>query len=123
MGRQGSRDRRSSNRSNQNKRYGSARKSTLEERHRSEVETMDKKANQRFSSEPAPMGFPTEMEEPRTFSFDWTLSPVPLSSEEQVAGAVMRRGEFGWVEDERLDEIAAFVEDQNMSLDQALSLR
>ena len=123
MGRQGSRDRRSSNRSNQNKRYGSARKSTLEERHRSEVETMDGKANQRFSSEPAPMGFPTEMEEPRTFSFDWTLSPVPLSSEEQVAGAVMRRGEFGWVEDERLDEIAAFVEDQNMSLDQALSLR
>ena len=35
----------------------------------------------------------------------------------------MRRGEFGWVEDERLEEIAVFVEGQNMSLDQALSLR
>ncbi|MDA8758601.1 hypothetical protein N9M83_00005, partial [Candidatus Poseidonia alphae] len=106
MGRQGSRDRRSPHRSNQKKRYGSTRKSALEERHLSEVKTMDGKANQRFSSKPSPMGFPTEMEEPRTFSFDWTLSPVPLASEEQVAGAVMRRGEFGWVEDERLEEIA-----------------
>ena len=123
MGRQGSRERRSPHRSNQKKRYGSTRKSSLEERHLSEVKTMDGKANQRFSSEPAPMGFPADIKEPRTFSFDWSLSPVPLASEEQVAGAVMRRGEFGWVEDERLEEIAAFVEGQNMSLDQALSLR
>tara|TARA_X000001036_G_scaffold83940_1_gene75983 strand:+ start:2941 stop:3978 length:1038 start_codon:yes stop_codon:yes gene_type:complete len=123
MGRQGSRDRRSNRPSNRQKRYGSTRKITLEERHKEEVQTMDEKAGKRFDAKPSPMGFPSEMEEPRTFSFDWVLSPVPLSSEERVADVVMRRGEFGWVEDERLDEIAEFVKGQNMSLDQALSLR
>ncbi|MCH1540450.1 MAG: C15orf41 family protein [Candidatus Poseidonia sp.] len=122
MSRQPSRGRRTS-RSSRPKRYGGTRKATLEERFANDVRAMDERARTRFSREPLPMGIPAGSEEPRSFSFEWALSPVSLSAEEKVAEVVVRRGEFGWVEDERLEEIETFVEQHAMSLEQALSLR
>lgn len=69
------------------------------------------------------MGFPDEIKAPNNHSFEWHVNPVPLKDEETLAKFVIRKGEFGWLEDSRVDEIANFVEDKNMTLDQALSLR
>lgn len=111
------------NRNNRQRRYGSTAKKTLEERNAGIIEEMETQARGRFEQQPTPMGFPKEMIEPKTFKFDWNISPVPLKDEEAMAGKVMRKGEFGWLEDERVDEIAAIAKDYKMTLEQALSLR
>jgi hypothetical protein len=69
------------------------------------------------------MGFPADTPEPKAFSFEWATIPVPLKDEEAMAGKVMRKGEFGWLEDERVDQIAVLAEGYKMTLEQALSLR
>ena len=66
------------------------------------------------------MAFPKDMEPPRTFHLSWTPQPVPLKAEERVASLVVKRGDFGWLSDERVDAIAAQVESEQMNLDQAL---
>jgi hypothetical protein len=95
----------------------------LEERHAEAIAQMDLSANGRFELKEAPLGFPEGMEDPRTFNFTWTTNPVPLKDEEALAKQVLRKGEFGWLDDDRVDELAAIVEHHNMTLDQALSLR
>ena len=105
------------------KRYGGTSKAVLEERHSEAIAHMDSNANGRFERKEAPLGFPEGMEEPRTFNFTWTTNPVPLKDEEALAKQVLRKGEFGWLDDDRVDELAAIVEHHNMTLDQALSLR
>lgn len=105
------------------KRYGGTSKALLQERHAESIATMDLSANKRFDRDEAPLGFPEGMEEPRTFNFTWTTEPVPLKDEEALSKLVLRRGEFGWLDDERVDELAVIVSDHNMTLDQALSLR
>ena len=105
------------------KRYGGTSKAVLEERHAEAIAQMDLSANGRFERKEAPLGFPEGMEEPRTFNFTWTTNPVPLKDEEALAKQVLRKGEFGWLDDDRVDELAAIVEHHNMTLDQALSLR
>lgn len=115
-----------SNRSGSNrrpKRYGGTPKALLQERHAESIAAMDLSANKRFDRDEAPLGFPEGMEEPRTFNFTWTTEPVPLKDEEALSKLVLRRGEFGWLDDERVDELAVIVSDHNMTLDQALSLR
>jgi len=115
-----------SNRSGSNrrpKRYGGTSKAQLQERHAESIAAMDLSANKRFDRDEAPLGFPEGMEEPRTFNFTWTTEPVPLKDEEALSKLVLRRGEFGWLDDERVDELAVIVSDHNMTLDQALSLR
>ncbi len=112
------------NRSNRKpKRYGGPSKASLEERHAERIAEMDLKANKRFDSSERLMGFPAELEEPRTFNFTWTTNPVPLKDEEALSKQVLRRGEFGWLDDDRVDELAQIVKNHNMNLDQALSLR
>ena len=113
---------RSRNRQN-NKRYGTTRKSVLIERSAEFVEAAQKKANQRFDLAEKPLGIPEEMAEVKKFSFDWKNSPVPLKDEESLSKFVLRKGEFGWLEDDRVQEIADFVDKKKMTLDQALSLR
>lgn len=110
-------------RNNRQRRYGSTPKSTLEERNASEVARMEEQARSRFEQSPLPLGFPEDTPEPKTFSFDWATVPVPLKDEEAMAGKVMRKGEFGWLEDERVDQIAVLAEGYKMTLEQALSLR
>ncbi|HJL96944.1 MAG TPA: TPD domain-containing protein [Candidatus Poseidoniaceae archaeon] len=118
-----SRNNRGGNRNKRQRRYGSTAKKTLEERNATVIQEMETQARSRFKQQPTPMGFPKDMIEPKTFKFDWEISPVPLKDEEAMAGKVMRKGEFGWLEDERVDEIAVIAKDYKMTLEQALSLR
>ena len=89
----------------------------------SEAKAMNKVAEKRFERQPRPMAFPVDLEAPRTFHLSWRPEPVPLQAEERVASLVVKRGDFGWLTDERVDEMAAALEDENMTLEQALSLR
>jgi len=84
---------------------------------------MNQRAEDRFQRSPPPMAFPESLDAPQRFDFEWELNPVPLSTEEKVASEVVQRGHFGWLEDDRVEEIATFVDSENMTLDQALSLR
>ena len=111
------------NRQNRPRRYGSTPRKTLEERNAGIIKDMETQARGRFEQTPPPMGFPEDMEQPQTFKFEWKLSPVPLKDEEAMSGEVMRKGEFGWLDDERVDEIAVIAKDYKMTLEQALSLR
>ena len=93
------------------------------EREEASTRVMNNRAKDRFTRSPTPMGFPDEPIQPSAFGLDWEVQPVPLGSEEVVANKVVRRGEFGWVDDDRVEEIARFVDDLPMTVDQALSLR
>ncbi len=93
------------------------------ERFASEINTMNVAAEQRFERTPLPMAFPEGMDPPRTFHLSWKPEPVSLKEEQRVASFVVKRGDFGWLSDERVDEIAASLDDEAMNLDQALSLR
>ena len=89
----------------------------------SEAKAMNKVAENRFERQPRPMAFPVDLEAPRTFRLSWRPEPVPLQAEERVASLVVKRGDFGWLTDDRVDEIAAALENEKMTLEQALSLR
>jgi hypothetical protein len=95
----------------------------LLERSKDYIEEVQERANQRFERKERVMGFPDEVLEPNNHSFDWQTNPVPLKDEEALAKFVIKKGEFGWLEDSRVDEIGQFVDGKNMTLDQALSLR
>lgn len=110
-------------RSSNKRRYGGPKRDNLMQQSAQEVAVMDQRALDRFDRTPRPMAIPETTPAPKTFRFDWALSPVPLASEERVADLVLRRGEYGWLTDERVEEIAQKVEDEHMSTDQALSLR
>ncbi len=80
-------------------------------------------ANNRFNQSPLPIGIPEDTPTPGHFSFDWENNPVSLKTESILASKVVRKGEFGWLSDERVAEIGEMVGDLDMTLDQALSLR
>lgn len=105
------------------KSHGGISKEILIERHSEFDNNAEKKANERFQIVPLPIGIPKDHPEPQHFSFDWLNKPVNLQSEAAVAAKVVRKGEFGWLDDERVNEIAQMVEKSDMTLDQALSLR
>ncbi len=96
------------------------------ERSKKELDEFNQRAKNRFDYEKTgiqPVGLPDDPSGAKPFSFQWTCNPVPLSDEEKMAGFVVRRGEFGWLDDDRVDEISAFAENLAISKDQALSLR
>lgn len=108
------------------RRYGGPRKATLIEQSKKERHEYNQRANDRFDYEKTgiqPVGLPDDPSGAKSFSFEWRCNPVNLSDEEKMAEFVVRRGEFGWVDDDRVDEIAAFAEPLSISSDQALSLR
>ena len=117
------------NRGGQNqkrKRYGGPRKSGLMERSKKELAEFNQRAMDRFDYDKTgiqPVGLPDYPSGTKSFSFQWVCNPVPLSDEEKMAEFVVRRGEFGWLDDDRVDEIAAFAEKLSISKDQGLSLR
>lgn len=108
------------------RRYGGPRKANLIEQSKKELLEYNQRANDRLDYEKTgiqPVGLPDDPSGAKAFSFEWTCNPVKLSDEEKMAEFVVRRGEFGWVDDDRVDEIAAFAEPLSISSDQALSLR
>ena len=110
---------------NKDKRHGSNKKnhSRLNKSNKDFVREAKARAEERFSQIKKPMAFPEGEWIPNTIKIDWKVKPVPKNIEEKVGNFVVRRGEFGWLEDKRMDEIANFVKDLEMNLDQALSLR
>ena len=118
------RDNRKTRRSTKKKkRYGGPKKKLLEERSAEYKSNARSAAKSRFSLSPLPIGIPNNFENPTDFSFEWDNNPVSLNTEGRIAGLVVKRGEFGWLSDSRVDEIADLVTDCEMTLDQALSLR
>ena len=117
--------RRHSNRQKKSKprHHGGPKKESLLERHAEFDSKARGDALERFDVSPLPMGIPEDHEPPRNFSFTWENNPVDLSTESILAKKVVRKGEFGWLSDERVDEIRQMVKELDMTLDQALSLR
>ncbi len=82
------------------------------------------RANERFDRKPPAMGLPTNLDPaPREIKMKWKLSPVPKNIEREVHDIVCRPGEFGFLDDKRVDEIAKLIGNRPISLEQALSLR
>ena len=70
------------------------------------------------------MGLESEIDPPpRNVELKWELNPVPKSVEREVHDIVTRPGEFGFLENDRVDEIAEQLGKRPISLEQALSLR
>ncbi|MDP6906954.1 MAG: TPD domain-containing protein [Candidatus Thalassarchaeaceae archaeon] len=92
-------------------------------KHSSDNETI-KRAKLRFEASPTPLGLEVEINPPpRNVSIDWKLNPVPSKIEREMHDIVVRPGEFGFLDDERVDEIAKLIGKRPISLEQALSLR
>lgn len=122
-GRGGGKRSRRNKKSGKKRKYGGPLKANLVERNSKHDKNARKVALSRFKSEPKPMGFPNDLSEPSSFSFSWANDPVTLKTESELANKVIRKGEFGWLPDERVAEIGKMVEKLDMTLDQALSLR
>ena len=108
------------------RRYGGPRKANLIEQSKKELEEYNQRANDRFNYEKTgiqPVGLPDAPTDVKSFKFEWKCNPVPLHDEEKMSEFVVRKGEFGWLADERVDEIAEFAKPLSISADQALSLR
>jgi hypothetical protein len=115
--------RRSGKDSSKPRRYGGTSKTTLLERHAEFDAAAKLSAKSRFDVNPRPIGIPKDTGEPRLFSFEWPNKPVALKTESLLASKVVRKGEFGWLPDDRVAEIGTMVDNLDMTLDQALSLR
>ncbi|NCF97074.1 MAG: hypothetical protein GWP21_04050 [Euryarchaeota archaeon] len=122
-GKKHNRNRRGGNSGKKPRRHGGPAKSSLIERHAEFDADAKTSAEERFSIKPLPIGIPKDFEEPRRFSFEWLNKPVSLKTESELATKVVRKGEFGWLPDDRVNEIGEMVDDLEMTLDQALSLR
>jgi len=89
------------------RRYGGPRKANLIEQSKKELLEYNQRANDRFEYEKTglqPVGLPDDPSDANSFSFTWKCNPVRLSDEEKMADFVVRRGEFGWLDDDRVDE-------------------
>jgi Pyruvate/2-oxoacid:ferredoxin oxidoreductase gamma subunit len=105
----GKRDNRRSNHNRSPKPYGGTKRSNLLERHAEFDENARGFALKRFTTNPLPMAIPKDLGEINDFEFTWSNSPVPLMTEGKIAKMVVRRGEFGWLSNQRVDEIAKEV--------------
>ncbi len=111
---------------NKNKRHGRSKKNNANSKSKANLNFVREaraRAEERFSRTEKPMAFPEGEWEPNSIEMEWKVSPVPKKVEKKVGAYVVRKGEFGWLEDKRMDEIAKYVKEMEISLDQALSLR
>jgi len=82
------------------------------------------RAIQRFKTKNRAMGIPEHIDpEPQTIEIEWPIDPVPLNVQKAVGKLIVKRGEFGFLETERVDEIARIIEEYPIGLEQSLSLR
>ena len=99
---------------------GNAPKETVEDKSSDSV----KRALARFNANPLPIGFPTEIDPPpKKIEVNWELNAVPKDVQKKAGEIIMRRGEFGFLPQERVDEIADQIQELSITLEQALSLR
>ncbi|MBI20198.1 MAG: hypothetical protein CMB73_06445 [Euryarchaeota archaeon] len=114
---------RSNNKNRRPKKYGGPSPEAIYTRNEAFIEEAKTRAEERFEVEPRKMGFPEDLEEAKSFSFEWVTNPVPLRDEEAASKIVIQRGEFGWLSEQRVDEIGDQIQDLKINLDQSLSLR
>ncbi len=82
------------------------------------------RAIRRFETKIRPMGIPENIDpEPETIEIEWPINPVPLDVQKVIGKLIVKRGEFGFLEEERVDEIAQIIEKYPIGIEQALSLR
>jgi len=82
------------------------------------------RALSRFSVKPRPMGLPKEIDPPpRRVEVSWKTNAVPKDVQRKAGNIACIPGEFGFLPDERVQEIAAKLGDLPITLEQALSLR
>lgn len=87
------------------------------------IKEAKERAEDRFSVNPKPLGFPDEFEPPNEVSIQWNTTPVKQRTERQACDLVMIPGEWGFLDDEAVGGIGERLEKHNMSVDQGLSLR
>ncbi|MAP38005.1 MAG: hypothetical protein CL879_00110 [Dehalococcoidia bacterium] len=84
----------------------------------------NERARTRYEVSPRLMGLPKTIDPPpRKISITWKNSPVEQKVERKVSELVVFPGEFGWLSDEQVDELAQRIEQHDIGLDQCLSLR
>ena len=81
------------------------------------------RAKERFIRNQKPMAFPTGKLQPQIINISWPVNPVPLQAEADAIARVVKRGEWGWLPDERVEDIGRQCKKLSITLDQALSLR
>lgn len=104
------------------RRYGGAPRTALLERYAEYDAEACAAAIARFSRNPLPMAFPENLT-PQRHDLVWSNSPVSLADEETASKVVIKRGEFGYLPDSRVEDIAQALKENQINTDQALSLR
>jgi hypothetical protein len=82
------------------------------------------RALSRFTVNPAQMGFLQEIDPPaRIVNVKWNLNAVKKSVQSKASPLVCSPGEFGFLPEERVQQIAKKIEKLDITLEQSLSLR
>ena len=83
-----------------------------------------RRALERFAISPSPMGIPESIDPPpQKIEIDWPVNAVAKAVQRKTGDIVSRPGEFGFLPQERVDEISKQISDLDITLEQALSLR
>ena len=78
----------------------------------------------RFDQSPPPMGIPETIDPaPREKQLKWQPNAVPKNIQKKVGNIVCKPGEFGFLPEERVDEIRGQIDHLPITIEQALSLR
>jgi hypothetical protein len=105
------------------RRRTSGKKPTLETNNGGDNEAIER-ALSRFSVDPAPMGFSQDIDPPaRIVNVKWKLNAVTKSVQTKASPLVCSPGEFGFLPEERVQQIAKKIEKLDITLEQSLSLR
>ena len=82
------------------------------------------RALSRFTADPRPMGFTQDIDPPaKIVNINWKLNAVPKSVQNKASPLVCSPGEFGFLPEERVEQIAKKIEKLDITLEQSLSLR
>jgi len=82
------------------------------------------RALSRFKVTPAPIGFSQDIDPPaRIVNIKWDLNAVKKSVQSKASPLVCSPGEFGFLPEERVQQIAEKIEKLDITLEQSLSLR
>ena len=105
------------------RRSGSGNRPPKETNPAAESEEVER-ALARFSTKPRPMGIPKEIDPPpKRIDLRWRSNPVSKDVQQKAGKIACIPGEFGFLPEERVKEIASKLDDLSITIEQALSLR